>query len=56
VDAPDPAGSTLTGGERAQLESFLTDARTEILSLLAGLTEEQASGGWFPPAPPCSGW
>jgi len=42
VDDPDPAESTLTGGERAQLESFLTDARTEILSLLAGLTEEQA--------------
>ena len=38
----DRAESTLTGGERAQLEAFLSDARTEILGLLDGLTEEQA--------------
>lgn len=42
MSEPDRAESTLTGGERAQLEAFLSDARTEILGLLDGLTEEQA--------------
>jgi len=42
VSEPDRGESTLTGGERAQLEAFLSDARTETLGLLDGLTEEQA--------------
>lgn len=32
----------LTGGERKQLKSFLYDARTEIVALPDGLSEEQA--------------
>ena len=34
--------ATLTGIERAQLEAFLHDNRTEIVRVLEGLTEEQA--------------
>ena len=34
--------TTLTGTEREQVDAFLADNRTEILGLLAGLTEEQA--------------
>jgi len=33
---------TLVGSERAQLEAFVEDNRTEVLHLLDGLTEEQA--------------
>ena len=33
---------TLVGSERAQLEAFVEDNRTEVLGLLDGLTEEQA--------------
>jgi uncharacterized protein (TIGR03083 family) len=34
--------NTLVGTEREQLEAFVADARSEILALLDGLTEEQA--------------
>jgi uncharacterized protein (TIGR03083 family) len=34
--------ATLVGSEREQVEAFVADARTEILALLEGLTEEQA--------------
>jgi len=34
--------TTLTGSERAQIEAFLHDNRAEIVSLLDGITEEQA--------------
>lgn len=34
--------TTLTGGEREQIEAFLHDNRLEIVGLLEGLTEEQA--------------
>ena len=32
----------LTGGQRQQLEAFLEDNRSELASVLVGLTEEQA--------------
>ncbi len=35
--------SALTSGEREQIESFLHDNRAEIVGLLDGLTEEQAT-------------
>ncbi len=40
----DPGGSesTFTANEREQIESFVHDSRAEIVSLLDGLTEEQA--------------
>jgi len=38
----DRAEAALTGGERAQTESFLHDGRVEIVALLDGLTDEQA--------------
>ena len=34
--------NTLVGSEREQVDAFVSDARTEILALLDGLTEEQA--------------
>ena len=34
--------ATLTGSEREQIESFLTDNRVELVALLDGLSEEQA--------------
>ncbi|MEO6511657.1 MAG: DUF664 domain-containing protein, partial [Nocardioides sp.] len=33
--------NTLVGSEREQVDAFVSDARTEILALLDGLTEEQ---------------
>ena len=42
MDDLDRAEAALTTGERDQLEAFLHDGRVEVVSLLDGLTEEQA--------------
>ena len=42
VEDVDRAEAVLTAGEREQIESFLHDGRVEVLTLLDGLTEEQA--------------
>jgi hypothetical protein len=42
MDLHSRSDRTLTGTEREQLESFLHDNRLEILSLLEGVTDEQA--------------
>jgi len=35
--------ANLTGSEREQIESFLNDNRVELVALLDGFSEEQAS-------------
>lgn len=42
VDDVDRAEVALTAREREQIESFLHDGRVEVVTLLDGLTEEQA--------------
>ena len=42
MDDLESAEAALTAGERDQLETFLHDGRVEVVSLLDGLTEEQA--------------
>ncbi len=49
MDDADRIGGTLTASEREQIESFLHDTRVEVLSLLDGLTQEQARRRLVPP-------
>ena len=46
----DRTEATLTAGEREQIESFLHDNRVEVMSLLDGLTQEQARRRLVPSA------
>ncbi len=48
MEHEDRAVAALTGGEREQIEACLSDNRREVVSLLDGLTEEQARRSLVP--------
>jgi hypothetical protein len=50
VDVEERAETTVTAGEREQLESFVHDQRVEIINLLEGLDDEQARRRLVPSA------